>query len=200
MKLSQARSRQTQDQILATARALFAEQGFDQTSIEQVASRAGVAKASVFAHFGDKTNLLAALGMARMDELMAESRAIATEAAKRPPAEHMFLLYEPWLAYFGEEPAFARLYLSQSGLSSGAWTERFVGICHQFERLVAEVVGDRVPGCAEERAVLLSRGLQALFHEVIVYRISGWVDGHAGAATMLRQFVTVWMAGAGAGH
>lgn len=198
MKLTQARSRQTQDQILAAARELFAEQGFEKTSIEQVAARAGVAKASVFAHFGDKTNLLAALGMARIEALLSESRRATALATKREVADHIFHLFEPWLAYFGEDPDFARLYLSQSGLSDGPWTERFVGICHDFEKLVAETVGERLPGCTEERALILSRGLQALFHEVMVYRMSGWVDGHAGASRMLRQFIAIWIAGANA--
>ena len=69
MKLRQSRSRQTREQILGAARELFARQGYEPTSIDQIASAAKVAKSSVFAHFGDKTNLLAALGLAEIEKL-----------------------------------------------------------------------------------------------------------------------------------
>ncbi|KPF43713.1 TetR/AcrR family transcriptional regulator [Rhizobium sp. AAP43] len=198
MKLRQERSRQTREQILEAARALFLTAGFDDTSIEQVAARAGVAKASIFAHFGDKTNLLAALGIARIEELLVESRSLCGHDHDAPLAAQLFHVFEPWLAYFGEDTAFARLYLSQSGLSGGPWTERFVGVCQELERLVAAVIADRLPHCTAERSLLLSRGLQALFHEVIVYRLSGWVPDHAESSNMLRQFITIWLAGANA--
>ena len=72
MKLRQSRSRQTRDQILGAARELFGRQGYEPTSIDEVASAAKVAKSSVFAHFGDKANLLAALGLAEI-EMLAEA-------------------------------------------------------------------------------------------------------------------------------
>lgn len=199
MKLSQSRSRQTQDQIQSSARSLFAEQGYDATSIEQVAIRAKVAKASVFAHFGDKSNLLAALGLADIEALLASSRVLAAAESPLAPADHLFALFEPWLAYFGRQPAFAKLYLSQTGLSAGPWTERFLEICRGLEDLAAEVIARHLPGCTTERATLLSRGAHALFHETMVFRISNWVEDETAAAALLRQFLDIWMAGAARG-
>lgn len=196
MKLRQERSRQTRDQILEAARALFVEQGFETTSIEQVAVRAGVAKASIFAHFGDKTNLLAALGVERIQALLQESREYAANHSGEVSAESLMAIFEPWLQYFGEDPGFARLYLSQSGLTGGTWTERFLAICRELETVVADLLSKTLAASTPEQSLLLSRGLQALFHEVIVYRISGWVETHADARDMLSRFVSIWLAGA----
>jgi AcrR family transcriptional regulator len=53
----QNRKAETQARILGAAVALFAERGFDATSITAIASRAHVSRATVFWHFGDKASL-----------------------------------------------------------------------------------------------------------------------------------------------
>jgi AcrR family transcriptional regulator len=50
---------QRREQLLDVGRALFAERGFDGTSVEEVASRAGVSKPVVYEHFGGKEGLYA---------------------------------------------------------------------------------------------------------------------------------------------
>ncbi len=57
------RSRMTaaerREQLIAIARGLFAERGFDGTSIEEIAARAEVSKPVVYEHFGGKEGLYA---------------------------------------------------------------------------------------------------------------------------------------------
>ncbi|MGV7942548.1 TetR family transcriptional regulator, partial [Mycobacterium kansasii] len=48
----------TRATILAAAEALIAERGFDRTSLQQVADRAGVTKANVYYYFRTKEALL----------------------------------------------------------------------------------------------------------------------------------------------
>ena len=52
-------SAQRREQLIAIGRQLFAESGFDATSIEEVASRAKVSKPVVYEHFGGKEGLYA---------------------------------------------------------------------------------------------------------------------------------------------
>ena len=58
-----ARTRMTgkerREQLLDIGRALFAERGFDATSVEEIASKAGVSKPVVYEHFGGKEGLYA---------------------------------------------------------------------------------------------------------------------------------------------
>jgi AcrR family transcriptional regulator len=49
--------KQRREQLLDVGRALFAERGFDGTSIEEISARAGVSKPVVYEHFGGKEGL-----------------------------------------------------------------------------------------------------------------------------------------------
>ncbi len=51
----------TRDQILDAARRLFLEQGYDKTSLREVADEVGVTKAALYYHFRSKEDLLTAL-------------------------------------------------------------------------------------------------------------------------------------------
>jgi AcrR family transcriptional regulator len=77
------------EQLVDISRGLFAERGFDGTSIEEVAARAGVSKPVVYEHFGGKEGLYAVvvdrevrrlLGMMQ-DSLKAEHPRVLLEQA-----------------------------------------------------------------------------------------------------------------------
>jgi TetR/AcrR family transcriptional regulator of autoinduction and epiphytic fitness len=57
----QAQARQTRRQILAAARDLFIEKGYNGATLEAIARQAGVAQETIFAVFGNKRNLLSTL-------------------------------------------------------------------------------------------------------------------------------------------
>ena len=60
------------DQIMAAAGTLFLEHGYGATSMDAIARRAGVSKATLYAHFTNKDDLFAAI--------------VATECARAVPA------------------------------------------------------------------------------------------------------------------
>jgi AcrR family transcriptional regulator len=47
------------EQLITVARGLFAERGFEGTSVEEIAAQAGVSKPVVYEHFGGKEGLYA---------------------------------------------------------------------------------------------------------------------------------------------
>ncbi|MGC4962379.1 TetR family transcriptional regulator [Gordonia sp. DT218] len=57
-------------QLIEVARGLFAERGFEGTSIEEVAQRAGVSKPIVYEHFGGKEGLYAVVVDREMETLL----------------------------------------------------------------------------------------------------------------------------------
>ncbi|QYJ74150.1 MULTISPECIES: TetR/AcrR family transcriptional regulator [Shewanella] len=57
---SPSRSEQKRSAILEAAIALFCAQGFPNTSMDEVAKKAGVSKQTVYAHFGNKDDLFVA--------------------------------------------------------------------------------------------------------------------------------------------
>lgn len=59
---------------------LFAEQGYDETTVTQIAERAGVTKSTLFRHFPDKREILVA-GQATLSTLLADGITEAGETA-----------------------------------------------------------------------------------------------------------------------
>lgn len=61
---------QRRQQLLDVARALLAEKGYDATSVEEIAHRAGVSKPVVYAHFGGKEGVYAVVVDREMGRLL----------------------------------------------------------------------------------------------------------------------------------
>lgn len=61
---------QRREQLLDIGRALFAERGFDGTSIEEIANRAAVSKPVVYEHFRSKEGLYAVVVDREMEHLL----------------------------------------------------------------------------------------------------------------------------------
>ncbi len=67
----QERSRRKREALLSAALALFAEHGYEETSIEEIARRAGVAVGGFYQHFASKRQVLLVLMNGLLDEASA---------------------------------------------------------------------------------------------------------------------------------
>src|SRR5688500_4124366 len=85
--------------ILRAATDIFAERGFFNAQVADVARAAGVAAGTVYLYFRSKDDLLIQLFERTMREAFAEVRAKAAEV--RDPAERLRLLARPHLARLG---------------------------------------------------------------------------------------------------
>jgi AcrR family transcriptional regulator len=176
-----ARSREA---VLAAAHALFVEQGYGPTTIEQVAARAGVSKPTVFTAVGNKVELLKVVrdvAMAGDDEDRAMSSrgdvaAIATAAdfatAARRTARHIAdvnrrssAVHEVIRGASGLDPAVAALWAS-------AEEQRHVGAGHLLERLALHRRTAMPRARARDRLWLLMAPEN--FHRLVVDR--GWSE------------------------
>ena len=68
------------ERLVLAAVDLFTEQGYDDTTVAQIAERAGLTKSTFFRHFSDKRELLAA-GQETLSRLLAEGIAEAPKDA-----------------------------------------------------------------------------------------------------------------------
>src|SRR5580704_15729827 len=76
---------QTRQQILETAQRLFAELGYDATSLQMIADELGLTKAAVYYHFRAKNEILHAImlpGIERLKALLDEAAAIRGRRAR----------------------------------------------------------------------------------------------------------------------
>lgn len=100
------------DVILDEATRLFAERGYDGTSMADLAERVGLRKASLFHHFASKEELRAAV----LDRLVHEvGGAIAAAAsAEGDYVERLDALSDAIVTLLGEQPFVARLLLREA--------------------------------------------------------------------------------------
>ena len=80
-----AQAERTRQQILETARRLFAELGYDATSLQMIADEIGLTKAAVYYHFRAKSELLEAImlpGVQRLEALLDDAAAIRGRRAR----------------------------------------------------------------------------------------------------------------------
>ena len=83
---------QRRAQLLDVGRALFAEKGFDGTTIEEIAARAEVSKPVVYEHFGGKEGLYAVVVDREMQHLLAAvTAALQSEGHPRTVLERAAL-------------------------------------------------------------------------------------------------------------
>ncbi|MEW9555180.1 TetR/AcrR family transcriptional regulator [Nonomuraea sp. NPDC050783] len=69
--------------ILTAAFAVFAHAGYAQAGVDTIAARAGVAKATVYSHFGDKESLLRQAVAAAADQALAANLTAVDQLADR---------------------------------------------------------------------------------------------------------------------
>lgn len=87
MKEQKDRTRAKRDEILAAAAAVFREEGYDTTSMDRIAERAGASKRTVYNHFGSKEALFEAV-VGRLIEQQLQAKRVAWDPS-RPLADQL---------------------------------------------------------------------------------------------------------------
>jgi AcrR family transcriptional regulator len=102
----------TRQRIVAAAVALFAEQGFDATSVNEVVVRAGVAKGALYHHFASKDDLLYEVYRELVDRQLAGLREIL--GRNLPPADALRELIADLVATTAARAGEAKVFLRES--------------------------------------------------------------------------------------
>jgi AcrR family transcriptional regulator len=92
--------------IIDTARELLLENGFDRTSINQVAERAGVTKRTIYVKVGDKEALLTAV----VDDVLRSARGKLADPGLGAPTRDRLVAFGNSLVALSLEPDILRLY------------------------------------------------------------------------------------------
>ncbi len=127
--------RERREQLLDVGRALFAEKGFEATSIEEIAARAGVSKPVVYEHFGGKEGLYAVVVDREMSDLLDRLTAALSAAHPRELVEQAALAL---LTYIEEETDGFRILSRDSPVagSGGTFSSLLNDIASQVEHIL----------------------------------------------------------------
>ena len=124
-------------QLLDVGRTLFAERGYDGTSVEEVASRAGVSKPVVYEHFGGKEGLYAIVVDREVHRLLDRFTSALSGSHPRELLEQATLAL---LTYIEDEADGFRILVRESpvGLErSGGFATIISDIASQVEHILA---------------------------------------------------------------
>jgi AcrR family transcriptional regulator len=142
-RVPRSRARMTgkerREQLIVVGRKLFAEKGFEATSVEEIAATAEVSKPVVYEHFGGKEGLYAVVVDREIQALLAQiTGALGQAAHPRALLEHAALAL---LAYIDESPDGFRILVRDSPVtqSTGTFASLINDVASQVEHiLVAE--------------------------------------------------------------
>ncbi|MCZ3387461.1 MAG: TetR/AcrR family transcriptional regulator [Actinomycetia bacterium] len=138
--LERRRSRMTsaarREQLLQVGRTLFAERGYEATSVEEIAAKAGVSKPVVYEHFGGKEGLYAVIVDREMQKLLGMVEGALTGDHPRRLLEQAALAL---LTYIEQDTDGFRILVRDSPVatSTGTFASLIVDIAGQVEHLLA---------------------------------------------------------------
>jgi AcrR family transcriptional regulator len=131
--------RERREQLVQVGRSLFAEKGFDGTSIEEIAARAKVSKPVVYEHFGGKEGLYAVVVDREMSALLDRLTGVLSAG------QHPRILVEQaalaLLTYIEEEADGFRILSRDS--TSGAFSSLLNDLANQVEYVLVREFGQR---------------------------------------------------------
>ena len=162
----QDRSRKRYEEILDVSANLFVEKGFDRTTTNEIAARAGMAVGSLYQYFRNKETIVAAL----MDRYVRSAQAftdafVTQEVQDLSIAEAIDQLLDPYVEHHTENAAFSQIWLGadlseQLDSAIGSLSERAIG---RIEKLVRA----RMPGIRPKRARLIAVVTQGIVKSLL---------------------------------
>lgn len=153
--------------VVAAALDLFRAQGFDQTSVEQIAKAAGVSRSTFFRQFGGKEDVV----FTDHEVLLEEVRAFLAEG-HRDPWEAVCQASQHVFAHFAHDPEIARLRY-QVVRQVPALREREIVTVFRYERLFDEYLRSALPGIDPLDAVGFTALVTAVHNHVLRQLLRG---------------------------
>lgn len=130
--------RERREQLVTVGRSVFAEKGFDMSSVEEIAARASVSKPIVYEHFGGKEGLYAVVVDREVSTLLTD-----LERSLREQRLHPRLLMEraalAFLSYIDENEDGFRILVRDSPVSQagGTFSSLLTDVAQRVEEILA---------------------------------------------------------------
>jgi len=168
------RGRKSRARILAAARDLFTEHGFDGATLRAIAARAGMGASSLYRHIRSKEELLIDDLAARQEEAWRQFR--ANDDRNNPTRDRVLAFFAEQHRLLSEDPDFTTIALRALTHPEARVSRRVLALHDRTIGLLAEILQiGRVRGdLARETDLLLAS--RALFHVALGARIA-WANG-----------------------
>lgn len=168
----------TRERILLSAAEVFADRGYQQARLDDIAARAGLTKGAIYWHFRNKADLFCALLEARLQRNTAPLSADLAEALLTTPdgrRQKLARLLHDTLARFRADVHWPRLFLEFLSQSRDpAVAERLRQLYRNGQRIAADVV-ERLKQAGMTDATLDTDVLSLFWTALIDGLLLAWV-------------------------
>jgi AcrR family transcriptional regulator len=144
------------EQLIGVARHLFAEQGYEGTSVEEIAEHAGVTKPVVYEHFGDKEGIYTVIADREVRTLVDKIKEALTPG---DPQQTIVRAVDAFLEYVEDESAGFGILIRDrpAGTGGGTLPNVLDEVAEAVEALLLREL--RVRGYNRKMAPILARSL-----------------------------------------
>lgn len=190
-----ARSVETRERIRAAAWELFSTRGYEATTTQAIAKRAGVAAGTVFVHASDKADLLFLVMHDRLSAVADERLSTVPEG---PLVDRLMYVFSGLFRLYAEHPgvaaAFIRSFPGATGPNARRMTTMTVGFLYRVGLLVAEAQG-RGEVSTEVEPMACAQNLFALYFMALMTWLSGQVTLEIALVPVLRDAIALQIRG-----
>ncbi len=124
--------------IIETAADLFGEFGYNDVRMEDIATRAGVAKGTLYLYYKDKDDLFLALILDRMTRLFEQAQARALRA--KQPEEKLLVVVQEVFDYFRSYPHIFAAIQRLDNVGSAGQMEALRGSRNRFLNMTSGII------------------------------------------------------------
>jgi len=192
----QDRTLKTKKKILYAARFLFDSQGYEQSSVDQIAEHANVAKGTVFAHFTDKASLLTAVKIDRLESIAQDMLKRSLQPVGDDPVQAMVEILKPWLDMFASDREFTAVFMDQASLKGVDSALRLYDACCAMETAIINLVNNLLEYNRLSPNVSVNiyvQGITAFFYHVLIGLQSGATKNSKEQELLLRSLLQRWL-------
>ena len=169
------RSVETREKIRLAAWELFTTKGYDATTTQAIAKRAGVAAGTVFVHASDKADLLFLVMHERLATVVEERMSTVPDG---PLLDRLMYVFTGLFRSYGEHPSVAAAFVSSFPGARGPNAERMTmltfGFVYRISLLVAEAQG-RGEVSLQVEPLACAQNVFGLYFMALMT----WLSGHA---------------------
>ncbi len=146
--------------ILSSAKQLFKEQGYDETSTREIARHAGVATGTVFAHFSDKHQLTKTLFFMELESKLTENIVPTDKGAFVFFAEQTMLLYQ----FYDNDRALAQAFLKNALFEAEFFSQQLNAFIDQITHLLSF----ELPNASKEQKKTLATAWMGFYFQTLL--------------------------------
>jgi len=174
MSVREEKKQKTKQAILDSAVTLFSTNGFENTSIEELARVAGVGKGTVYGYFQTKKEILYAFCDYELDQIHKELVRQANPNA--PILEQMLTIYMTEFKHVTQNKEFGRIFMRQTVFPDKNDLQNHTEIDDKYFQLLFPIL-EQAKARGELREDLELLHITAHFYSLYILVISAWYSG-----------------------